>query len=229
MRKPLFFLFLVFFCTFLHAFAGKKVLSEEPLFQIGGGAVYSSIDLSRYTNSRQLLGVHARVVTHLGGLFFLSTEYSAFPVHSSPTVWSDVHTRKFDINLQASFSTINDRTHIFILSGIDRHEWTGIRTKYTGFDQLGDGVTEGMLVKVKRWGVNVGCGIAHTLYENIGLFADFRFNFADAHNFEKVRIMDAMSTIGANFNIPYPIRSNKVKKSGIGKKLYKWTEKGAQK
>ena len=213
--------------TAFSSFATPKNDSGEPdpLFQLSGGMVYSSIDLIRYTNSVSYRGLHARVVTHVKGLFYLSTEYSSFPVHTSAPAWEDIHTQKFDINGHVSFATHNNLTHIFVLAGANRHEWTATRTGYTDLDQMGKGLAEGTHVAVKRWGVNFGCGITQTLYENIGIFADYRFCFANAQNFEKVRIVDVMTTIGINYNIPRP--SHK-KKLGIGKKIYKWTETGAK-
>ena len=215
--------------TNTHSFrTGKKSLHTESLFQLSGGFVYSSIDLSRYTNTNPYRGIHARLVTHLGGLFFLSTEYSTFPVHESPSAWSDVHTRKFDVNCHVSFATSNKRTRIFTLAGVNRHEWIGRRTGFTDLDQLAKGLPEGTYVSVNRMGVNFGCGFTQLLYENIGLFGDFRFCFGNANNFEKVRIMDVMTTIGINFSIPYPNRTIRAKTFGTGKKIYKWTEKGAR-
>lgn len=210
------------------AFTNKKPLHTEPLFQLSGGAVYSSIDLSRYNKSVSYRGLHVRIVTHLGGLFFLSTEYSTFPVHESPSAWDNIHTRKFDLNGHISFATTSNRTHIFALVGMNRHEWTGRRTSFADIDQLGKGLPEGTIVNVNRWGVNFGCGFTQSLYENIGVFADYRFCFANANDFEKVRIMDVMTTIGIYFSIPYPNKSQGKKTFGSGKKIYKWTEKGAK-
>ena len=222
--KTLFFIFV--FSSF--AFSQSEPAQPNPLFQLSAGSVYSCIDLSRYTNSAVYRGLHCRVVTHLGGLFFVSTEYSTFPVHTSPVAWDNIHTRKFDVNGHVSFSTNNNLTHIFVLAGANRHEWKARRTGFTDMDQHASGIAEGTYVNIKRWGVNVGCGFTHSLYENIGVFADYRFCFANAENFEKVRIVDVMTTIGINYAIQHPLKSNGKKKSGIGKKIYKWTRKGAK-
>ncbi len=210
----------------LKAWANR--IHDEPLFQLGGGLVYSSIDLSRYTNSVSYRGIHARLVTHLGGLFFLSTEYSTFPVHASFPAWDNIHTRKFDINPQISFATENKRTNIFVFTGANYHKWKGRRTALADIDQLGKDLPEGAYAEVKKWGVNFGCGFNAMLYENISLFGDYRFNFGKANDFEKVRIMDVMTTIGLSFSIPYPEKSNRKKTFGIGKRIYKWTDKGGK-
>lgn len=199
-----------------------------PLFQLSAGVVYSNIDLSRYNNSESFRGLHARLITHLHGPFFLSTEYSSFPVHTSPLAWEDVHTRKFDINGHFSFATQNKRTWVFVLAGLNKHEWKGKRTSYVDLDQLGQGLAEGSYAKVNRLGLNFGCGLTQSLYENIGVFGDFRFCFANANNFEKVRIMDVMTTVGINFSIPNFTKLNGKKTFGTGKKIYKWTGKGAK-
>lgn len=206
----------------------KDTFQFNPLFQLAGGLVYSSIDLSRYISSIAYRGYHARLVTHIKGVFFLSTEYSSFPVHDSPSAWENVHTRKFDINGHISFATNNKLTWIFILAGANKHEWTATRTGIADLNQLGGGITKGAIVNVNRWGMNFGCGFTQTLYENIGVFGDCRFCFGNANNFEKVRIMDVMTTIGINFSIPQPTRKNNKKTFGIGRKVYKWTQKGSQ-
>ena len=228
MRKFLFQLLLLSSFSSSYALSKKKDFLDEPLFQIGGGLVYSSIDLSRYNNSVSYRGFHTRLVTHLAGLFFLSTEYSTFPVHESPCAWDNIHTRKFDVNIQASFSTRNNVTHIFTFAGVNRHEWNGRRTGFTDIDQLGKGLPEGTYVDIKRWGVNFGCGFSQSLYENIGIFGDYRFCFGKANDFEKVRIYDVMTTIGINLTIPQPQKSTGKKRFGIAKKIYKWTEKGGK-
>lgn len=221
-------LFLLSFSCSAFAFKAQKPIYQEPLFQLGGGAVYSSIDLSRYNSSVVYRGLHAHLVTHLGSVFFLSTEYSSFPVHESPSAWDNVHTRKFDINGQVSFRTQSQLTRIYTITGINRHEWKGRRTAFTDLDQFAKGVLEGTYVEVKRWGINFGGGITQLIYENISLFGDYRFVFGKSNGFEKVRIYDVMATIGINFNIPHPQNPNSKKTFGIGKKIYKWTEKGAQ-
>jgi len=228
MRKLLLLLFILSFSLSSFAFTDKKSLQTEPLFQLSGGVVYSSIDLSRYSSSISYRGLHTRLVTHLGNTFFLSTEYSIFPVHEALPTWDNIRTRKFDLNGHISFATTNNRTHIFALAGINRNEWTGRRTSFADIDQLGKGFPKGAIVKANRWGVNFGCGFTQSLYENIGVFADYRFCFANANDFEKVRIMDVMTTIGIYFSIPYPNKSEGKKTFGIGKKIYKWTEKGSQ-
>ncbi len=219
---PLLLLAVIFLPSFVKA--EKKEIPAEPLFQLSGGIVHSSIDLSRYNNSITYRGTYLRLVTHVYSRFFVSTEYSAFPLHNSPASWANIHTRKFDINGHVSFATHNTTTRIYALLGADKHEWTGTRTKYTDIDELGKGLPEGTVVTVNRWGVNCGVGFTQSLYDNIGLFGDFRFNFSNAHNFEHVRIMDVMTTFGINYTIPYP---NFRKSYGIGKKIYKWTDKGA--
>ena len=156
-----------------------------------------------------------------------------FPVHGAPSAWDDIHTRKFDFNGQVSFATHNNLTHIYFLMGADKHEWTGRRTAFTDLDQNGKGIPAGTYVNAGRWGMNAGCGFTQSLYENIGLFGDYRFCLANAKNFEKVRIMDVMMTIGLNISIPHPnISSDKSQNTrkktfGIGKKVYRWTNKGA--
>ena len=209
-------------------FSKENDVKGPPLFQFSGGFVNSSIDLSRYNSSITYRGLHGRLVTHVGSVFFISAEYSAFPVHESPSSWVNVHTRKMDLNGQVAFATTNSRTHILAFLGIDKHEWTGTRTKYTDLDQLGKGLPEGTVVSVDRWGLNCGVGFTHTLYDNIGVFGDCRFNFSNAHNWERIRITDVMTTFGVTFAIEHPQKSNGKKSYGIGKKIYKWTEKGAQ-
>lgn len=228
MRKFLFQLLFpaISFSSFV--FASDKPIHTEPLFQFSGGMVYSSIDLSRYSSSVSYRGYHTRVVTHLGNVFFLSTEYSAFPVHEALPSWDNIHTRKIDLNGHVSFATANTRTHVFALAGIDRHEWTGRRTAFADIDQLGRGLAEGVIIKANRWGVNFGCGFTQMLYDNIGMFADSRFCFSNANDFEKVRILDVMTTLGIYFSIPYPDKSRRKKTSGIDRKIYKWTGKGAK-
>lgn len=210
------------------ALRDKKPLHTKPMLQLSGGFVYSSIDLSRYINSKPYRGLHAKASAHIAGPVFLSAEYSGFPVHESPSAWDDVRTRKFDLNGRVSFGTFNDRTKIFAFTGLNRHEWSGRRTKFTDLDQLSKGYAEGTYVEVNRWGVNFGCGITQELYENIGIICDYRFNFSKSDNFEKVSVMDVMMTLGINYSIPYPQKSDKSKSFGIGKKIYKWTEKGGK-
>lgn len=209
----------------ISGFSGTKPEEQDrmPLFQLGGGIVHSSIDLSRYNSSVAYRGLHLRLATHIYNKFYLSTEYSTFPTHNSPASWDQVTTRKFDFNGHLSFFTENRRTRIFVLAGANKHEWSGRRTRFTDLDQLGKGIKEGTYVHVRRWGVNFGCGISQELYDNLGFFGDFRFNFSNAHNAEKVRIMDVMTTFGIQLTIPHP---QKDKKYGIGKKIYKWTRKG---
>ena len=228
MKKFLLQIVLVSFSYLSLALTGKKPIHDEPLFQLSCGAVYSSIDLSRYNSSVSYRGLHTRLVTHLGSVFFLSTEYSTFPVHEALPSWDDIHTRKFDINGQVSFMTQNKLTHIYVLAGVNRHQWKGRRTAFSDMGQLGKGLPAGTYVDVKRWGINIGCGFTQLLYENIGVFGDFRFCFGNANDFEKVRIFDVMTTIGINFSIPHPAKSNGKKTFGIDKKIYKWTEKGAK-
>lgn len=229
MKKSLLTLLFVLFLFSFSGFAKKDSLREAtPLFQLSAGIVYSNIDLSRYNNSESFRGFHARLITHLHGPFFISTEYSSFPVHTSPAAWEDIHTRKFDINGHVAFATQNRHTRIFVLAGINKHEWKGKRTGYVDLDQLGKGLAEGTYAKVNRLGLNFGCGLTQSLYENIGVFGDFRFCFANANNFEKVRIMDVMTTVGISFSIPHLSISKGNRTFGIGKKIYKWTEKGAK-
>lgn len=230
MRKIILQLLLGIFPFSSFAFHSKNSVDDEPLFQLGAGPVYSSIDLSRYNGSVIYRGFHAHLVTHISSVFFLSTEYSSFPVHESPSAWIDVHTRKFDVNGHVSFKTQSKLTHIYALGGINKHEWKGKRTAFTDMDQFAKNIPEGAYASVNRWGANVGGGITHLLYENIAIFADYRFCFSKSIGSEKIRIYDVMTTIGVNFNIPHPhpSKSNSKKTFGIGKKIYKWTEKGAQ-
>src|ERR1051325_4904826 len=228
MRKSL----LVFFAlaTTFSSFANKKKdgIQTEPLFQLAAAPVYSSIDLNRYINSNSYRGLHLRLVTHMGGVFFISTEYSKFHVHTAPCAWDDIHAKKLDLNGQVSFRTRNHLTNIYALMGVDRHLWLGRRTGFTDLDPLSSGIPEGTYVSVKKWGLNFGCGFTQTLYENIGIFGDYRFCFARSENFEKVAIMDVMATFGINISIPHFEKGNGKKTFGIGKKLYKWTNKGGQ-
>jgi len=223
-------LLLLFFLLTQSSFAlkEKKSVPAEPLLQLNGGFVYSSIDLSRYTNSNPYCGLHGKISTHIAGPVFLSVEYSGFPVHESPSAWEDVRTRKFDLNGRVMFGTFNERTHIFSFTGINRHEWSGRRTKFTDLDPLSKGFEEGTYVEVNRWGVNFGCGISQELYDNIALICDYRFNFSKTDNFEKVSVMDVMVTLGINYSIPPPQKSNKAQTFRMGKKIYKWTNKGAK-
>ena len=213
------------FCQEVSTISGKPA-PRTPFLQLSAGMVYSSIDLSRYTGSVSYRGNHLRIVTHLKGLFFVSAEYSVFKIHNAPSAWKDISTRKFDLNTHVSFATNNNLTRIFALGGINQHEWHATRTGFTDQSQLGWGIAEGEMVNVNRWGVNFGCGFTQTLYENIGIFGDYRFCFAQSTGFEKVRIMDVMTTLGLNISFPYPERS---KKYGIAGKLYKWTKKGGKK
>lgn len=203
----------------------KKHPQTTPMIQLSGGIVYSSIDLSRYISSVAYRGHHIRLVTHLKGLFFVSAEYSKFRMHDSPSAWKDVDTRKLDLNTHLSFATNNNLTRIFALAGINKHEWQGTRTKFTDQSQLANGIPEGEIVHVDRFGFNFGCGFTQTLYENIGVFGDYRFCMARSSGFEKVRIMDVMTTLGISLSLPYPERK---KHFGIGNKIYKWTKRGAQ-
>ncbi|TAL59032.1 MAG: hypothetical protein EPN85_10160 [Bacteroidetes bacterium] len=202
----------------------KEASPSTPLFQMSAGVVYSSIDLSRYISSVAYRGYHFRLVTHLKGMFFLSTEYSTFRIHDSPSAWKNVSTRKFDINGHVSFATDNNLTRIFVLAGANKHEWHATRTGFTDQNQLANGIPEGEIINVNRWGVNFGCGFTQTLYENIGIFGDYRFCFAKSSGFEKVRIMDVMTTVGISLSFPHPQRK---KSFGTGNKIYKWTKKGA--
>jgi hypothetical protein len=83
-------------------------------------------------------------------------------------------------------------------------------------------------VQANKWGVNFGCGFTQTLYENIGMFGDYRFCFSKSETFEKVRILDVMATFGIAITIPHFEKGDGKKTFGIGKKIYKWTNKGAQ-
>lgn len=205
----------------------SKPAPATPLFMLSGGMVYSSIDLSRYINSQVYRGYHTRLVTHVKGMLFISAEYSTFKVHDSPSAWRNIYTRKFDLNAHVSFATNNNLTRIFALGGINKHEWHGTRTGFTDQSQLGWGIPEGQVVNVNRLGVNFGCGFTQALYENIGLFGDYRFCFGNARSFEKVRIMDVMTTFGVYLSFAHPAKGKK--NYGIGGKIYKWTKKGAKK
>jgi hypothetical protein len=205
----------------------EQIPQPTPLLQLSAGIVYSSIDLSRYTGSVAYRGLQARIVTHIKGMFYLSTEYSTFPVHDSPSAWENVHTRKFDINGHASFCTNNNRTHIFVLAGANDHQWTATRTGSTDVNQLGRGITQGTIVNINRWGMNLGCGFNQNLYENISVFGDCRFCFSTANSFEKIRILDVMTTFGVNYSISQPEKKKGKKNYSGGGKIYKWTKKGA--
>jgi len=232
--KRLYLLFLVLISTVFcqEGYAGQMPVRKDtfhisPLFQLSGGVVYSSIDLSRYNSSMIYRGYHLRLVTHIKGMFFLSTEYSDFPEHDSPSAWENVNTRKFDFNGHISFATNNNLTRIFVLTGANKHEWSATRTGHRDISQLAGGIPEGTIVHANRWGLNFGCGFTQILYDYVGVFGDFRFCFGSTNSVEKVRIMDVMTTLGVNFTIPHPSGNNK-KTFGIGKKLYKWTQKGGQ-
>lgn len=203
----------------------SKQPQTTPFLQLSGGMVHSSIDLSRYISSIVYRGNHIRLAAHLNGLFFVSAEYSKFRVHDSPSAWKDIDTRKFDLNTHLSFATNNNLTRIFSIAGVNKHEWRGTRTKFTDQSQLANGIPEGEIVYVDRIGFNFGCGFTQTLYEDIGVFGDYRFCFGRSSGYEKVRIMDVMTTLGVSLSIPYPERR---KHFGIGNKIYKWTKKGAQ-
>lgn len=203
----------------------SKQPQTTPFLQLSGGMVHSSIDLSRYISSIVYRGNHIRLAAHLKGLFFVSAEYSKFRVHDSPSAWKDIDTRKFDLNTHLSFATNNNLTRIFAIAGVNKHEWRGTRTKFTDQSQLANGIPEGEIVYVDRIGFNFGCGFTQTLYEDIGVFGDYRFCFGRSSGYEKVRIMDVMTTLGVSLSIPYPERR---KHFGIGNKIYKWTKKGAQ-
>jgi hypothetical protein len=62
----------------------------------------------------------------------------------------------------------------------------------------------------------------------MGLFGDYRFNFGNAYNAERVRILDVMLTIGINYSVPRSKNFNRKKTFDIGEKVYKWTKKGAR-
>src|ERR1041385_3088596 len=64
MKKPLLVLFTFTLSLSSFAFKKKSELQTEPLFQLGAGPVYSSIDLNRYINSTAYRGLHLRLVTH---------------------------------------------------------------------------------------------------------------------------------------------------------------------
>ena len=207
--------------------AKRDTFDTTPLFQLSGGFVYSCIDLSRYVNSVSYRGIHARLVTHLGKVFFLSTEYSTFPVHTDAPAWENVYTRKFDMNGHISFSTNNHLTRVYVFTGINRHEWAATYTGMIDLNNTAAGLEKGASANLNRWGANFGCGFTQTLYENIGVFADCRFCVSHIPDAQKLFITDVMTTIGINLSIPYP--SPGKKNFGIGKKMYKWTEKGAKK
>lgn len=197
-------------------------------FQLAGGTVTSNIDLNRYVNGEVYRGLQGRIIAHLTGILFLSAEYSTFPVHKALPAWDDIHTHKYDLNLQFSYATENKRTRIFTFLGLDRHEWTARFTGMNSIDQLTNGIATGNYATVKRWGMNVGCGISHELYDNIGIIADARFNVSPSDYKPSLRIMDVLYTVGISFSLPQIPNSNKIKTAALGKKLYKWTETGGQ-
>ena len=211
----------------IHAFDESNV----PRFQLTAGISTSTIDLSRYINYELCRGFHARIDTHVKGSFFISTEYSRFPMHEAPTAWDDIHTRKMDLNAHFSFALTKSNAHIFALLGIDRHEWTGRFTGIANLDQLTAGLKKGSYMEVKRWGLNAGVGFTQPLYENIGLTGDFRFNFSTpngkfplifSNTENKFGIMDVMTTFGITYYISQlpKSKSKKVKTFGVGKKVY---------
>jgi hypothetical protein len=202
-----------------------EIYKPNPFIQLSGGIVYSSIDLSRYVSSIAYRGAHARLVTHIKGPFYISTEYSVFPTHDSPSAWEKVNTRKFDINGQLSFTTKKNSTQIFVFIGANNHKWAATRTGNIDLGQSARGITKGSTITVKRWSVNFGCGFNQILYENIGVFGDCRFNFGNAKDFEKVRILDVMTTLGFSFTLPHPskFKKNGSKSNIIDRKKYIWT------
>jgi len=212
---------------------------NPPLFQLSAGLVASSVDLSRYVNYELIRGLHASIITHVKGSFFISTEYSGFPVHTAQVAWDDIHTHKIDVNAHFSFAMTRSNAHIYALLGIDRHEWSGRFTGVTNLDQLATGLKQGAYAQVKRWGVNAGVGFTQPLYENISIIGDFRFNLSTPNgeihlhpqtggSKNEFGILDIMTTFGITFDIPHLPRSKKEKAFGIGKKMYKWTESGGK-
>ena len=229
------------YSVFAQTFYNSPIEPEltAPRFQITGGLVASNIDLSRYVNYELIRGFHTSLITHINGSFFISTEYSGFPVHAAPVAWDDIHTHKIDVNAHFSFGMTDSRAHIFALIGIDRHDWVARFTGITDINQLATGLQPGTFTQVKRWGLNAGIGFTQPLYENIGIIGDFRFNcstpngtfpldFSGKEN--KFGIMDVMTTFGITYDIPSfsKSKSNKKKTFGIGKKMYKWTESGGK-
>lgn len=203
----------------------EKVAETVPMVQIAAGLAYSSVDLSRYTNSEIYRGHHCKASVHMGGLFYLSGEYSKIRRHQNFPTWRDVDCYKYDLNLRMSFATNNNKTRIDVFTGPNYHYWSAIRTAYYDLDQLGSGIKEGDQLILKRLGLNFGCGITQTLYENIGFFADYRFVFGNAKDYEKVRIMDVMTNIGFTYTIPHPPKDRKSKRYGIAPGIYKWVRK----
>jgi hypothetical protein len=243
MKRLIHILSLSFFscCVFSQASSNPATETqwETPRFQLSAGLVASSIDLSRYVNYELCRGLHAGIVTRIKGSFFISTEYSGFPVHAAPVAWDDIHTHKIDVNAHFSFAMTESSAHIYGLLGIDRHEWTGRFTGLINLDQFANGLQKGTYASVKRWGVNAGIGFTQLLYENIGITGDFRFNFStpngDIHFHPQAGgpknefgILDVMTTFGITYDIPQLPKSKKTKTFGIGKKMYKWTHNGGK-
>lgn len=209
---------------------------NAPRFQFTAGLVASSIDLSRYIYYERIRGFHASVVTQIKESFFISTEYSNFPMHAAPAAWNDIHTYKTDVNAHFSFALTESNARIYALLGIDRHVWNGRFTGITSLDQLATGLQKGTYAQLKRWGINAGFGFTQPLYENISIIGDFRFNFStpngDIHFHapasgpkNEFGIMDVMTTFGVTYDIPKLQKSKKKKTFGISKKRYNLPKK----
>ena len=212
---------------------------SKNLFHISGGLANSCIDLSRYTGSGYIntyRGLHVGLLTNFGEMIQLSTEYSTFPVHSIIAKWENIHTHKYDANLHFSFYTEKNNSLYFLL-GVNRHEWNAI---YAGTDDPAHNLFKGTNVEVKSWGMNAGVGIFVPINNDFSYYSDFRFCIADASKGGVSYVRDAMLTLGLSVSIPRlpsfkktkpdAVQTHKSERKtfGIGKKMYKWTEKGGK-
>ena len=249
MRK--FFIHLIFFSV-TYTLSAQGTVSNKThkhtneLFHISAGLANSCIDLSRYTGSGYInsyRGLHVGLLTHFSEIIQLSTEYSTFPVHSIPTKYDDIHTHKYDANLHFSFYTPANNSFYFLL-GVNRHEWNAV---YSGADEPLQNLFHGNNVEVKSWGMNTGIGFFAPINDDFSYYSDFRFCISNANRGSSSYIRDAMLTFGISFLIPplpyrektkslalpgnekqVPAHQSERKTFRVGKKIYKWTEKGGK-
>ncbi|MBI3502752.1 MAG: hypothetical protein HY063_13250 [Bacteroidetes bacterium] len=208
----------------------QNLLPSEPRIFLEGGIANSCIDLSRYTGSgitNTYRGLHFALDAKIKRTVSISAEASLFPVHRVFLKWEDAHTRKYDLNLHFYFFTASS-TKLFFLAGINRHLWNAL---YAGTPDPLNNLFSGTNVEVKSWGMNCGMGFVSPLYDNLALNGDFRFSISDARKWEAPNVMDVLLTFGISYfirELPLPDKKHKVKTSHTGKKVYKWTEKGAK-
>lgn len=220
-------LFIIFSLFFLSSHFSQEIYGDKTL-RFSGGIVYSNIDLSLYENSVAYRGLQLRIIAPLGKMISLSSEYSSFPVHKLSFVWEEIRTQKLDINTHVIFSTDNSHASVYALFGLDFHFWKAQRTSAMTSVPFGKDVLPGTSVQLRKFGVNTGVGFIQQLYANFSVMGDFRFSIGNAHGFEKIAIRDVMTTIGISYDIPLLEKPDRKRAFGIGKKIYKWTEKGAK-